>query len=123
MLKAVVFGYRYIELLFYAAAHNALVDMMIKYGEAAALKDIIWLFEHLPKDDPLLELFVALECKHPDWTVNKELGSLVKGQDVDEFFRRVKVVGERRWVELTACDFHVHATVGEKEECEQRTEV
>jgi hypothetical protein len=121
LLKAVVCGHFITAPAFEAAVHNILVGTLIAARKAPSHKDIIFIFDKLPADHALLELFVEL---HSYWGADT-LEQLRANMELPfDFIRRVydkslKVVDVLTGnpLDSKACDFHVHANDQERWEC------
>jgi hypothetical protein len=117
LLKAVVCGHFITAPAFEAAVHNKLVDTMIAERKAPSHADIIFVFDKLPADHALLELFVEL---HSCWGAESPEQMRTNPEMPFDFIRRVygkglKVVDVLAGNLLKACDFHVHGTEEEWE--------
>lgn len=99
--------------------HNNLVDVLIAVRKAPSHDDINFVFDKLPMDHALLDLFAELHCFYGDETA-KQLRA--NDQVPFDFVRRVYDKGLRfvdflAGTPLKACDYHVHATAEERWDC------
>jgi hypothetical protein len=114
MLNAVVFGHDCMAPLFHAAVHNVTVDKLVYREMVCSASCVNLVFERLPEDNVLRELFVELECCYKDrWLNDSKLPV--------EFVQMVREKADRGEYgdDDVACNWHVHGSEEEKSECER----
>jgi hypothetical protein len=65
LLKATVFGDRFLAASFRRLAHNTYVDSYLADEEIAfsvGYKEVIWAFENIAEDNPILAFMIHLQC-------------------------------------------------------------
>ncbi|CAN9306628.1 unnamed protein product [Alternaria sp. RS040] len=118
LLKACVFADRFLFVDFERIIHNLLVDLILDC-ECAMYKHIIFAYENLPKDSPILELMVETQCLYWSTRLDNEVEAQSRLNLPKEFLVQVMLrFAELRdrdmiYEDLTAEDFYIQE---EKEE-------
>jgi hypothetical protein len=126
LLEASVFGDRFLAPLFHRLAHNRFVDRYFPSGTDSQLVPyelIIWIYDNLPKDDPIFSLVVELQCVVWEIGFDDEEEQLLRPQLPHEFLVSVMIKFDDlrkhlgTTMELKACDYHLHSSEEEKKAC------
>lgn len=127
ILKCVMFGDRFLTPVFHRLAHNTFVKdhFSEKHGEVCSsviYTAVIWAFDNLPTDSPILVMMVDLQCTAWDEWHDNEAERGRRSQLPNEFLvavmlkqNKIRVCAET--TELSACDYHLHESEKEKKAC------
>ena len=128
MLRSAAFGDRFLAQNFQHLVHNIYVDSHWKENNGrvyyfTGYKEIIWAFESLAADNPILNLMVDLQCLAWKEEYDDEEEKLLWSQLPHSFLLRIMqkqgtLSGQDRTkVVIKPCSYHLHATPEEKEAC------
>lgn len=126
LLKACVFGDRFLAYDFYQRAHNTFVDWnVLNPGWPWVTWEMVdYAFENLADDTPLLAMMVDLQCVYwkRGWKEEKELfASLRKDFLFKAMLRSIHFRENPMEIgDMKECEFHVHPTEAEREWCQNQ---
>lgn len=118
-LKVCVFADRFLVPALKKAVHNFFINDHSDNSSAPRYEIVIYAFKNLPENDKILDYLVA---KHVvKWNATMDQGQeLELRQDLSrDFLLRVMVGygGREKSNELVACDYHIHDSDEERENC------
>lgn len=118
-IKAIVFADRFLVPGFRKAVKIDLVDRTCVYESNCCYPGIIYAFEHLRSDDPLLDFLVDVQCAFLDAERDK---AYLRSELPNEFLIRVmlrysKVLQKPELQVLDWCSYHEHGFDEEKRVC------
>lgn len=121
MCKAVAFGDRFMAPKFYRDVNNRLAKRFHK--QPPHYSTIIYAFENMPADRPLLKLLVDSHCRWWNLSMDEGAEQELQTQLPHEFLLRVmRTFGKDAKKTLKICDYHEHETGEEKARCMEQTE-
>tara|TARA_R110002003_G_scaffold72_9_gene6738 strand:+ start:2929 stop:3528 length:600 start_codon:yes stop_codon:yes gene_type:complete len=125
LLKACAFGERFHALLFKHDAHNLYINW--KGQQPSFYESIIWAFENLREQLPVLDFMVDAQCLLWDPYDDGDGEIALRDQLPQEFLLRVMMRshGLRSWTQgprqLNLCSYHLHRTLAEQDVCPSGT--
>ncbi|KAI4641159.1 hypothetical protein J4E93_008037 [Alternaria ventricosa] len=129
LLKASVFGDRFLTPAFHRLAHNTFVNrFVVAPGDHSSMSYymVIWIYDNLLTSSPLVDLAVELQCivwnTENDDKEEKLLWPQLPHAFLLAVMTRYSELKEEKCsdIELKACDYHLHASEEEKKACKQK---
>jgi hypothetical protein len=117
MLKALVFGDRFMVPKFYREVNNRLIERLIEMPSSYA--NIIYAFDNLTAKKPLLKVLVDAHCDFWEPGRDDDADIALKAKLPREFLLRVMdAYAEGATAEdMNVCDYHEHKNDDEKAKC------
>ncbi|KAI4612467.1 hypothetical protein J4E80_007201 [Alternaria sp. BMP 0032] len=131
LLRACVFGDRFLSPGFHRLAHNTFVNKFVtKSGDCSCLayEVVIWIYDNFPKGSRFMDLAVEVQCvvweEDDDSVDEKLLWPRLPHDFLLAVMARFSALRQQKCsdVEVKACDYHLHASDEEKEACKQKTQ-
>jgi hypothetical protein len=117
MLKALVFGDRFMAPKFYRKINNQLTDELIRSHPSYNI--VIYAFNNLPAEKQVLKVLVDTHCRFWSPAMDNNEEAALKVELPHEFLLKVMeaYAGGARKKKLNVCDYHEHENDAEKAQC------